>query len=581
MRARRASFFACGLALVGLVVRGAGAEPDRFVDPSDPVLHLDVLDPDTGRPAVIVPHAPWIRRGPDGVLGTADDLVTPEVRGDVDLVVRSGQLTRSETIPEPAAARNALPIGVAEPFSEGAPIPFSVIPSDGAGGAPAGSPAAPPYLEGLPVLAVAFADLDGDGYVGITLLDGDADDAAIEQLELVPVGRRYAIAADGVAKEQIGVTIGGPAGAPVRIALTASTFAGPFDEDYFEGMIPNGPAIMTRLPFLPYSEPLVTIRQGLFGLKRADPNGRIAVETQMARQPDPTDTRIGEAFTLRLDGSDPTIDVALMRSGAASHIGVARVPDPVGYVPLDARPLKPGMDEGGKRALYEILPLLGIRDDGAGSATRIRLVMLDRLDNITDPLQPTVLRVRTKGRVAIVQPDEDGDPFEEHVLLEDARGVEVTLDDLGGVYDDTDSDRLTIHAQGRPTSIPLVLADPDFDGDGVVTDDDQKILEDCTGSRLGDLHFNPGLDLDGSGVVDVADHQILEANLGSEMERDDARTDKKIKSRGWKAGKAKKPDDAREVKELKEQEKERKKALKYAWKKTKHRKRYCYWEAPK
>jgi hypothetical protein len=368
---RRISVAGCCLVLLGLVVASAQAEPDRFLDPSDPVLHLDVLDPDTGRPAVIVPHAPWIQRGPDGVLGTADDVVIPEVRGDVDLVVRSGHLNRADTIPEPAAARNALPIGVAEPFSQGAPIPFTVIPSNGIGGAPAGSPAAPPYLEGLPILIVAFADLDGDGYVGITLLDGDATDAAIEQAELVPVGRRYAIATDGAATEQIGVTIGGPAAAPARIALTASAFAGPFDDGYYRGMIPNGPAIMTRLPFLPYTEPLVSVRQGLFGLKRADPNGRIAIEVKMARQPDPTDPRVGEAFTLRLDGSDPTIDAALVRSGAASHVGVARVPDPAGYVPLTARPLKPGVDGDGRPAIFEILPLAKSASTTAGLSNYI------------------------------------------------------------------------------------------------------------------------------------------------------------------------------------------------------------------
>lgn len=562
-------------------VTHAQAEPDLYVDPWDRALHLDVVDPETGRPAVIVPQAPWIRPGPDGVYGTVDDLVIPEIRGDVDLVVRSGHLTVEDTIPEPAPAGDSLFVGVAEPFNQGVPIPFSVIPSDGVGAAPAGSPTEPPYLEGLPVMAVAFADLDGDGYIGITLLDGDPTDGAIEQAELVPVGRRYAIAANGVAKEEIGVTLGGPSAAPARIALTASTFAGPFDEDYYRGMIPNGPAIMTRLPFLPETLPLVTVRQGLFGLKSADPNGRIAVDVQMAMQPDPTDPRIGESFTLRLDGSDPTIDVALVKSGAPSHIGVARVPDPSSYAPIGALPLKPGLDDEGKPALYEILPLLAIPDDGAGSPTRFRLVMLDRLENITDPTEPTTLRLRTRGRVAITEPDRDGDPFAERVLLEDARGIEVELDDLGGAYDAVGSDRLVIHAQGRPTSIELVLADPDFDGSGVVDKRDRDALEACTGSQLGDLFFNPEIDLDGNGVIDLADHQLFDASLGSGVVGDALTKRKKLKIRGWKKGKAHRPDDAREIKELKEEEKRRKKALKYAWKKSKLRERYCYWKAPK
>jgi hypothetical protein len=44
-----------------------------------------------------------------------------------------------------------------------------------------------PELEGKPVLVIAFADLDDDGFVGVTELDGDPLDWVIKESELEPV----------------------------------------------------------------------------------------------------------------------------------------------------------------------------------------------------------------------------------------------------------------------------------------------------------------------------------------------------------------------------------------------------------
>ena len=185
-----------GLAIAALALPGSTC---RIVLEGDPLLSLDVFDGQTWNAAEIVPNAPWIRPGRDRELGTADDDIRPNVRGDIDLVLRSGGAAIGATIPAPtaSAAPSLWPQGVAEPFAEGTPIDFVVIPVDGHTSALYGTPGAPPYWNGMPVLVMAFADLDGDGFIGVTNLDGNAFDHALEEAEWSPVGRRFTFGAAG------------------------------------------------------------------------------------------------------------------------------------------------------------------------------------------------------------------------------------------------------------------------------------------------------------------------------------------------------------------------------------------------
>ena len=425
MRARGARCLAV-LALV--VVGGARAdEPETYSNPDDPMLHGDVLDPQLDRAAEILPGAPWIRPGPDGELGTSDDVIYTQVRGDVDIVIRTGRLAIDGAIPDPTALPGAIPIprGVVETFAEGVPIDFVVVPSDGREPAPYGSLAVPGYFEALPILVAAFPDLDGDGYVGITLLDGDATDDATEAAELTPVGVRYAYGADGAASASLFLGAGGPPGAELRVAFTAMAYAGPLLDS--AAIAADGPAVMTRMPFLPVTElERVIIR----GPRPPSPPGKIgAVGTAIFPTflPDPRDSRIGEAFTLRLDGSDPSIDVAELRSGAAVHVGLVRTPDADEYVAGPERPLRPALDDDGRRITVEVLSELVLA--GQGRTTEVRLVSLDRLGNVTAPAEvPGVVTVQTVGGVQIAHPDRDGDPYREVVDLWDARGALLELE---------------------------------------------------------------------------------------------------------------------------------------------------------
>ncbi len=524
MRARTARRIApiVGSALLALG-GGAAGGLGGFDDVTDPVLDGDPLDPATGRVAEIVPGAPWIRPGPDGQFGTADDQVSLDTVGDVDLVVRTGLDTIPSAIPDPSPLTGAVPTGTIAPFGAGMPVPFVVVASDGLDPQPYGSPAVPPYLEGLPVFVVAFADLDGDGYVGITHLDGDPSDASLERAELAPVGRRYALGSGAGASGTLAVTAGGPPGAPLRIALAAALYAGDFDPDYREGIVPNGPAVMTHLPFLPVTDPAAALIPVRLPLRAAESGGRVAMRALPALEPDPADPRIGEAFTLRLDGSDPSIDVADTVSGAPIRFGVAQRPDPARYLALPTRPLRPGLDTAGQVVPLEILNRIVVPDDGGGTPTQVRIVALDQLGNVTAPSAPTWLDLKSRGVVRIASPDADGDPFRETVLVADARGVEIALDDWGGAFDDRNRDRLTLKAHGRPARIDVVLPDPDVDDDGSVGLLDQQRILEHLGAQLGEGSFDPDLDLDGNGRIDASDVDQALGHLGLEIPPDTRR----------------------------------------------------------
>jgi hypothetical protein len=511
-RSRRIRLAALAVAL--LVLPGSVC---RILLEGDPLLSMDVFDGLTWNAAEIVPNAPWIRAGRDRELGTPDDEIRPDVRGDIDLVLRSGGAAIGATIPAPVAsgAPSSWPLGVAEPFAEGTPIDFVVVPVDGHSGAPFGTPGAPPYWNGMPVLVLAFADLDGDGFIGVTNLDGSAVDHALEEAEWSPVARRFAFGAAGQAEGSLQIGVGGPASAPARIVLGAAAWAGAFDPKFLGGNVPRGPAVMTRLPFLPILDPTKVLEGGANGPPPAGPDSLVGVEIRVAHAPDPNDSRVGESFTLRLDGSDPTIDAGRVRAGAASRFGVVRQPDPLTYLDLPARPLRPARAPGGARIAVEVLTRALVADDGGATRTAMRVVPLDRLGNVTDPAATTLVTLRTGGTVRIASPNSDGDPHAEIVTVSAAIGAAVELDDTGGALDDIDSDLLLIEAGDALARIELLLPDPDVDDSGTVDAADVDAIDAHRGERLGDPGFDPLFDLDASGRIDDGDVVIAEAQLGA------------------------------------------------------------------
>jgi hypothetical protein len=449
----------------------------------------DPIDPDTGVAAEIVPGAPWIRPGPDDELGTADDEFVPNVSGDVDLVVRVRSAELADAFPPPTPLLGGAWPAVAEPFGRGRPIWFMVAASDGEASAPAGRPIGPSYAQGLPILVVAFPDLDGDGFIGRTHLDGETRDAALETLELYPVGRRYAVPRRHVAEGTLYVGVGGPLG--MDVALGAAAFAAAFENPnlpciachswpsaaadrlflpFLDGaeVAPDGPVISTHLPFLPDTD--VSYLDAPRGLVPAHPDARVGVVWDIARLPDPADPRVGESFTLRLDGSTASIDVAQAWSGGARRFGLALPIDPVTWRPTAGRTVRPGIGADGDKAPVEIVQRFDLV-----AATQMRVVPLDGLGNVSRT-QPASVALLAEGGVRILSPDLDGDPLRESVTVVDSIGTPIALapatpGDVGALVLDDGAggvSRIEFEPVSGAFLYPFdVLFPPDDDGDGI------------------------------------------------------------------------------------------------------------------
>ena len=391
----------------------------------------DWVDPRTGRAAEIIPGAPFVAPGPDG---WDEPVIDPAVVGDEDLVVRTGTTSLPRlAIPAPSLLRGVQPRAVAEPLGEGARIAFSAMGASAHPLWPNGSPLVPygvrtwAELEGRHVAVVAFADLDGDGYVGLTRLDGDAGDDEIEEAELVPVGKHLFIGIGGAVQGWLSVAVGGPTGAPLRVAVAAGAYLGDFDPGYMDGALPNGPAVFTHLPFHPVTDPSQILGGYVEPPNPANPLELLGVDVRVGLEPDPGDPRYGEAYTLRLDGSDRTVDTADVHSGAPAGFAIARTPDPGARYDTEDLKLRPALDPTGARTLYELPRHAVLRSASLAGGEAVRLVPVDRLGNVADLAAPATVAVRATGWLRIAAPDVDGDPSFEPVVVDDARGAPLLL----------------------------------------------------------------------------------------------------------------------------------------------------------
>jgi hypothetical protein len=445
----------------------------------DAILDGDPVEWWSGHVAPIVPSAPWVIAGYDEVYGTGDDIIFPWVRGDVDLVVRTGHHGQSSVIPP---VSDGTTLASAEPFGQGVPIPFSIYGSDGSPLVPAGYPAAPSYFDGLPFLTLAFADLDGDGYVGITHLDGDPYDTALERAELQPIGRRYALGRHGVAEGELSVAVGGPPQAPLRVALAAAALAGPFEDPdlhcagchAWEGSeawlanpmemdlravdpFPDGPPIMTKLPFMPQVDLGLVFPP--FDRMAAHPDARVGAEVRVGLEPDPRRWGVGESFTIRLDGSEPTLDRAWVVSGDATHFGVARTASAMHFAPDADGSLRPGVDAQGAPVLLETRIRVTLQ---AGVDTNLRVLALDAQGNVAEPgALAGPLTLETGGAVRIQSPDTDGHPYRETLDVTGAAGAEIVLQADPGAG----ADRLVLDGPASLSAVDLVVVVSGDEGD--------------------------------------------------------------------------------------------------------------------
>jgi hypothetical protein len=392
----------------------------------DPIFDGDFRNPQTAEIVELQPDVPWIQPGTDGKLGSDDDDVDQLVQGDIDIVVRGGLVAFPGAIPPTSPDRGAIPLAIVEAFAMGTPVPFVVAASDGLDLPAAGNPILSPGLEGNPVLVIAFPDLDDDGFIGVTEFDGDPLDFDIEERELDPVGRRFAFFQNGQAGGELFVSVGAPPGRELRLVLTAVAYVGPTRVDFYGGAVPEGPAVMTRLPTYLRTAPDDVIGGNEDNSQPpASPDEPVGVEIGDVFTPDPQ-MAYGEAFTLPTDGSGVSFDIATSRSGSLAGFGIARPVDAVLFDQSRNLPLRPGFASAGVPALLEIMNAfdLSTADVDQGS---LRLVPLDQLGNIASPAETKFVFLVASGALSILSPDLDQDPFREVVPVSDAAGEAVEL----------------------------------------------------------------------------------------------------------------------------------------------------------
>jgi len=409
----------------------------------------DPIDPLTGAAYVMLPGVPLLHAGEDE-RWDGDDVVQLGTIGDVDLVIRTTAFAAA--FPAPAAGVAMAPVLVAggTPTGAGSDAFFQLALSDGAAAPPAGHPLGGTELDGRGVLVLAWADLDGDGFVGPRSADGDGDAQLELQEALAPVGRQVALLLGGVASGDIAVGLGAPASVGgLGVVLTAAALTGPSAPVFLDG-----PPIATLLPLLP---PVDITRITGNDPPAPDPDYLVDIELEVEADrwfvPAPGDVLPGDPMAIPLDGSSASVDLLQARAGDAVGAGLAR-PLGAGFVADPARRILPAVGAGGTRLPVEALTALALGDDGPGNDVTLALYPADRLGNPTDPAAgPMVVELRTGPGLALIAPDADGDPRREVVTLTNAEALLLTLDDAGGAADGGGLVDLVASTAGAPTAM--------------------------------------------------------------------------------------------------------------------------------
>lgn len=381
----------------------------------------DPIDPATGKAFSILPGVPLIYPGADGKFGTADDVIAPDLVGDVDLVARTAPVLSSRLIPAQAPGVAAAPVAVAGgPLGgSGSQAPFFLVFSDGATSPAAGSALLGPELDFRRALVVAYADLDGDGWIGPTATSA-ADEIQVRRQEaLTFAGRTMAEFAGGVASGRLGLAVALPAsvgGLGVVVGAGAATGATP-------NLYDDGPWATTLLPYM------IPLAQGaVVGGEATGPVDALGlVDLELGAGdvylPAPNHPLFGTPFAIPLDGSSPTVDLVRSVSGAVAGAGFARPVDRATYVAQWQRVLRPIVASSGARQLAE--PIAAATVAGASD---VLVFPADLLGNAADPPPGgTAIAFEVGGAARIVAPDVDGDPTRETITFTSPRAVTVTL----------------------------------------------------------------------------------------------------------------------------------------------------------
>lgn len=451
------------------LLAGVGIRPAH----AQQVFAGDPIDGSTGKAYPMMPGVVLVLAGPDGDLGTSDDVVDGSFIGDVDLVARIGTITQA-TIPAPAGAAGGPAIATfvagGGVTGQGAEVPFSILVSDGTGNPPYGNVITATDLDARPVTVFAFADLDGDGVIGPTDADGSADDAIERQEASAYVGRQVGDFASGRLHGSLGIQVAAPAtmgGLLVELSAAAYTGSDP------AALFADGPAIYTLWPYFPPLDPKRVVGGNA---PPPDPNLPSEVKFDITRNylPALSHPLLGGAFAVPLDGSEPSTDQVRVVSGDAVRVAFFDEVDPTAYRPVSRMWLRPAPDASGigKRFVLET-DSVALAADGSTSQRELRLLPIDLLGNVADPDAAGMnVQLVASGGVRIVAPDADQNPLQEDLLVAFAAGTTVTLDEVGV------SGRVEILQGTRILGVldVAVASAGDSDEDGIADDGNQSGL---------------------------------------------------------------------------------------------------------
>ncbi len=430
----------------------------------------DPVDPGTGLAYPIVPGLPLVLPGGDGDFGTGDDVLNTSLTGDVDLVVRSTPFA-GPAIPAPALAAGGPPIAIVTAgggsSGQGAEASCSVVVSDAAGAnvLTAGD------LDLRPVTVYAFADLDDDGVLGPTAADGTADDSFELQEVTAYAGRQMGTLFAGRFDDSLGIEIGGPASlGGVVVGLVAGAYTGNDAEELFT----DGTLVLTRWPFFPPLDPKDLLGGG--AAPSPDPEAPNELEWDIERNwiPPAGHPSLGGAFAVTVDGTEPTTDQLVVQSAPATTARVFAEPSAASFL-ARARPrlrVAPAAAASG-RALVLPVERVVLPADGAATQLSLRVLPVDLFANVADPSAPMTVALSMGGSARIVSPDLDADDRTENLVLADAAGETIVVDDDG-----SGAATLDLSIDGNPVATVVIAigTGADFDGDGVP--------DDGNGSRL-------------------------------------------------------------------------------------------------
>ncbi|MFN2427542.1 MAG: hypothetical protein ABR587_13960 [Candidatus Binatia bacterium] len=486
------------LAAAALAMPVSGHAQADPCDPVAPVFSGDPCDPVTG-PYPMLPGLPLVlpQAGPTGPWTDGPPLIDTSLSGDVDLAVRVGFFPNEDEVPPPAGSEMDPTllqyVAGGGGASQGAPVVFTTFVTDGPGTLPYGTPLA--GLDERPVAVFAYADLDGDGVVGPTDLDGKGDNELERQEAIGHVGRQVGQIDGDRFSNQLAVRIGAPASiGGLRISLVAGMYTGNDPNQLWS----NGTPIFTNWPFFPPLDPLAIVY--LAEANPPDPTGPNILFYQPAEflLPTPDTTGLVEAFALQANGSNPSTDQYISLSGPPVGARLFRDVTASSFSASSRLAVRPAPPiSGSTRRLVTPAGEVAVK---TGRNVQFRLMPVDALGNIADPAPSGVpARIRAEGGLVILSPDSDKNPFEETLNIDKARGQVIRLG-TDGV-----SGRARVTVYDPPPALPIGL-------------DQALVFASSSGKIDAD---DDGIDDDGDGSGTIGDRPCTAADVTSFTPCDD------------------------------------------------------------